>query len=86
MMNNRILRYFQRPQGVYNGSVFYQLSGGIGPSSLAVDPSGNLYVGQFDVQDSGSEGCVYIISPAGKLIGQVIVDGPEISGVAVRYE
>ena len=89
MMTNRILRYFQRPMGVYNGSVFYQLSGGVGPSSLAVDSNGNLYVGQFDVKtsvySSNNEGVVYIISSGGKLTGQVIFDGPEVSGLTVRY-
>ena len=28
MMTNRVLRYFQQPEGVYHASVFYQLSGG----------------------------------------------------------
>ena len=50
LMNNRILRYFQKPEGVYQGSVFYQISGSIGPSSIAVDGNGNLYVGQYDLR------------------------------------
>lgn len=49
-MQNRVLRFFQRPAGVYHGSVFYTMSGGVGPSSLALDSHGNLYVGQFDVK------------------------------------
>ncbi|RYH15330.1 SMP-30/gluconolactonase/LRE family protein [archaeon] len=54
-MQNRVLRFFQRPAGVYHGSVFYTLSGGVGPSSLALDSNGNLYVGQFDVK--GMDNC-----------------------------
>lgn len=49
-MNNRVLRFFQRPAGVYHGSIFYSLSGGVGPMSLTLDNAGNLYVGQFDVK------------------------------------
>lgn len=50
MMTNRILRFFQHPVGVFHGSVFYQMSGGVGPSCLAIDKSGNLYVGQYNVK------------------------------------
>ncbi len=49
MMNNRLLRYFERPEGVYHGSVFYQFSGGIGPSGVTVDKDGNIYVAQYDI-------------------------------------
>jgi hypothetical protein len=40
MMTNRVLRYFQQPEGVYHGSVFYQNSGGVGPSCIAIDKQG----------------------------------------------
>ena len=49
-MRNRVLRFFQRPEGVYHGSVFYQLSGGVGPSCLALDEQGVLYIGQFEIK------------------------------------
>lgn len=48
MMGNRILRFTQKPEGVHHGSVFIQLSGSIGPSCLACDTIGNIYIGQFD--------------------------------------
>ena len=67
-----MLRFFQQPTGVYHGSVFYQLSGAVGPSCLAVDQEGNVYVGQFDVKESSSEGSVLILSSAGKLKGSCI--------------
>eukprot|EP01034_Spumella_vulgaris_P031888 gene31888-39394_t len=83
-MSNRILRYFQQPSGVYHGSVFYQLSGGVGPSSICLDSEGNLYVGQYDIKESASEGLVYVISGAGKLVSTIVTaGGPEVSGVAV---
>jgi gluconolactonase len=50
MMNNRVLRFYQQPTGVYHGSVFVQLAGAVGPSSLAMDRHGRLYVGQYDVK------------------------------------
>ena len=49
-MSNRILRFFQKPNGVYHGSVFHQLAGGVGPSSVAVDSTGNIYVGCFEIR------------------------------------
>jgi hypothetical protein len=50
MMENRVLRFFQQPSGVFHASVFHQLSGGVGPSCLAIDAQGNLYVGIYDVK------------------------------------
>jgi hypothetical protein len=50
MMTNRILRFFQQPEGVYHGSVFFQLSGGVGPAELAIDQQGSLYVGQYETR------------------------------------
>ena len=52
---NRILRYTQRPAGVWHASVFYQFSGGFGPSSIVVDKgSGYLYVGRYDFGGAGA--------------------------------
>jgi len=84
MMTNRILRFFQRPEGVYHGSVFYQLSGGIGPSSLVCDTHGTLYIGHSDSTDSTSEGNVYVVSNTGKLLSLILVNGPVISGLAIN--
>lgn len=47
-MMNRIIRFIQMPEGVFHGSVFCQLSGSMGPSAIAVDSKGNLYVAQFE--------------------------------------
>lgn len=49
MMTNRLLRFFQKPGGVYHGSVFYQFSGGIGPSAVAVAKDGTIYVTHYDI-------------------------------------
>lgn len=51
MMANRVLRFFQQPAGVYHSSVFYQMSGGVGPCCLAIDPNtNNLFIGHYDVK------------------------------------
>lgn len=47
-MQNRILRLSQRPTNTYHLSVFYQFSGGMGPSCIACDSNGLLYVGHYD--------------------------------------
>ena len=47
-MANRVLRFVQRPAGVYHSSVFHQFSGRMGPSALAVDPDGLIYVARYD--------------------------------------
>lgn len=49
-MKNRVLRFFQQPEGVYHSSVFYQFSGGVGPTAVTVDQAGNLYVGHYDTR------------------------------------
>lgn len=60
MMTNRVLRYFQKPEGVFHGSVFYQCSGRVGPSCLACDKQGSIYVGHYDTR--GSSVCCVIIT------------------------
>jgi len=83
-MTNRILRFFQQPEGVYHGSVFFQLAGGVGPTSLAVDRQGSLYVACYDIKESTKEGRVLVISPDGHIVNTIITQGPEISGLAIN--
>jgi len=84
MMTNRVLRFFQQPEGVYHGSVFYQMSGGVGPTGLVCDRQGSLYVACYDTRDSANDGKVLVVSPSGSLLTTIIVSsGPEISGIAI---
>lgn len=48
LLANRIVRFVQRPANVYHMSVFYQFSGRMGPSAIAIDEDGNLYVARYD--------------------------------------
>lgn len=83
-MKNRVLRFFQKPDGVFHSSVFCQLSGGVGPNAIAIDNKGNIYVAQYDVSDSGSEGRVLVLSGNGEIKSSIIVNGAEVSGLAVN--
>lgn len=84
-MKNRVLRYFQRPSGAYHGSVFLQLAGRVGPSALACDQQGSLYVAHYDVAGSTREGIVHVVSRTGEVTSTITVPGPEITGLTVRY-
>jgi sugar lactone lactonase YvrE len=81
--NNRVLRFYQEPAGVFHGSVFYQNSGGAGPSSIAVDEEGQLYVGIFESSAAKTTGTVLVISKDGKVENTVVTDGAEVTGVAI---
>lgn len=79
---NRVLRFAQRPAGVFHASVFVQLAGGFGPSAIAVSPlNGDIYIGKFDFAGVASEGRVAVFSPEGEEKGFVAVPGPEITGI-----
>lgn len=86
MMNNRIIRYFQQPEGVYHGSVFCQLNGSVGPSCIAYDGKrGNVIVGMYETKDNNVEGIVYVIAASnGKVISTISTKGPEISGLVIQ--
>ena len=87
MMTNRVLRFVQRPEGVYHSSVFYTFQGGMGPSCITCDKNtGNIIIGHYEMKEYSTkkEGNVYILSPEGKLIAQLTTKGSEISGVAIN--
>jgi len=83
---NRIVRFAQRPAGVYHASVFYQFSGRMGPSAVACHPTtGSLYVALFDFASPRVPACgsIAVISPEGTLIGSIEVPAPEVTGLAL---
>ena len=49
---NRVLRVVLHSSGVYHTSVFHQFAGRLGPSALAVSPSGQIYVARFDFTEA----------------------------------
>ena len=47
---NRVIRFTQKPIGVYHASVFHKFSGRIGPTAITIDEFGNIYVARFEFQ------------------------------------
>jgi sugar lactone lactonase YvrE len=81
MSTNRLLRFFQKPTGVFHYSVFYQFSGGVGPTCAAVDKYDRIYVGHLDVgTDSGK---ISEIDREGNLVREIRVPGASITGLTI---
>jgi sugar lactone lactonase YvrE len=72
---NRVLKTVIHSEGVYYTTVFYQFAGRFGPTALAVDPSGNLYVARFDFTDVSDEGIITIINPKGEVENNLSISG-----------
>lgn len=98
-MKNRILRFVKQANGVFFSSVFFQFSGGFGPTALSYvyDPQAKmsyLLAARFDFgspQEAGEEahgpqGSIAVLKQTGELVREVPGPpelGPEISGLLV---
>ena len=85
-MRNRILRYAQKPTGVYHASIFHQFSGGLGPTAIAISSSGNIYVSRYDFPGCSIDGKIHVLSPDGQIIGEISIPQPEITGLALNAD
>jgi len=85
MAANRVLRFAQRPAGVWHCSVFHQFAGRLGPSALAFDGArGLLYVARFELPELAERGLVTALSAAdGSVVREFAVAGPEVTGLAL---
>mmetsp|Transcript_7936 Transcript_7936/g.28248 ORF Transcript_7936/g.28248 Transcript_7936/m.28248 type:complete len:284 (-) Transcript_7936:94-945(-) len=85
LLKNRILRFAQRPAGVYHASVFVQFAGRMGPSAVVCDHArdGLLYVARYDLSDCATDGVVSVVDSDGKIVTEVSIPGAEVSGVAI---
>lgn len=79
---NRILRIVIHSSGVYHTSVFHQFSGRLGPTALAMHPSGRLYAARYDFNECSKNGVISILNENGELESELLVqDCPEITGL-----
>lgn len=84
--SNRVIRFVQNPPGVYHTSVFHQFAGKIGPTAIAIDEIGNIYVARFEFQNSEKDidGVISVLNKEGYLQGELIVPKmPEITGLCI---
>ena len=83
---NRIIRIIQK-DGIYNASIFYQFSGRIGPSAIALDDTfGNLYIARYEFQNEEGDvdGIISVLNKDGNLMGELIIPKlPEITGLLI---
>lgn len=85
MMSNQILRFSERPAGVYQCSVYHRFNGSIGPSAITCDAQGNLYIARYDYGVEGNVGIISILTPTGQLY-ELAIPGSELTGLAIdRY-
>uniref|UniRef100_A0A7S1PR40 SMP-30/Gluconolactonase/LRE-like region domain-containing protein n=1 Tax=Neobodo designis TaxID=312471 RepID=A0A7S1PR40_NEODS len=79
---NRVLRFAQRPAGVFHGSVFAQLSGGFGPMAVAVQPqTQDVYVAKYDFTGCSAQGSIVVFDAEGEPKGTIPLPGCEITGL-----
>ncbi len=79
---NRILRIVIHSSGVYHTSVFHQFSGRLGPTALAMHPSGKLYVARYDFNECSKAGAIAVLNENGELEEEMMVqECPEITGL-----
>jgi sugar lactone lactonase YvrE len=68
---NRVLRIVIHSSGVYHTSVFHQFSGRLGPTAMAMHPSGKLYVARYDFTECSKQGVIAILNENGDLTGEL---------------
>merc|ERR1712167_10487 len=64
-LKNRIIRVVIHSSGVFHTSVFHQFHGRLGPSAIAVNEAGNIYVARYDFAESSKHGLISILNPDG---------------------
>lgn len=69
-LTHQIHRYARKADGTFGQrETLCKIEGGVGPDGMCLDREGNLYVAWY------GSACVYVISPQGKTIGKIGLDG-----------
>jgi sugar lactone lactonase YvrE len=83
---NRIIRIIHK-DGIYNSSIFFQFSGRVGPTAIALDENlGNLYIARYEFQNEEGDvdGLISVINKEGALMGELVIPKlPEITGLLI---
>eukprot|EP00735_Rhodelphis_limneticus_P009458 TRINITY_DN2760_c0_g1::TRINITY_DN2760_c0_g1_i1::g.27522::m.27522 TRINITY_DN2760_c0_g1::TRINITY_DN2760_c0_g1_i1::g.27522 ORF type:complete len:295 (-),score=38.13,sp/Q4L9R6/DRP35_STAHJ/28.57/2e-16,SGL/PF08450.7/1.8e-22,NHL/PF01436.16/9.7e+02,NHL/PF01436.16/0.14,NHL/PF01436.16/0.93,NHL/PF01436.16/21,Arylesterase/PF01731.15/2.1e+02,Arylesterase/PF01731.15/4.4e+02,Arylesterase/PF01731.15/0.068,Arylesterase/PF01731.15/1.2e+02,Str_synth/PF03088.11/2.7e+03,Str_synth/PF03088.11/0.0064,Str_synth/PF03088. len=81
---NRVMRFVQRPPGVFHASVYYQFHGALGPIAVATDIHSRLYVARMDFakERGGGRGFISILDADGNMIADIPLPAPEVTGIA----
>jgi len=81
-LTNRVLRVVIHSSGVYHTSIFHQFSGRLGPTALAVHPSGQVYVARYDFTEVNKNGLISVLGETGDVDEELLVqDCAEITGL-----
>ena len=83
---NRLVRFVQKPAGVFHASVFHQFSGRTGPVAIACDPTrdGLLYVARPESLELSDRGLIAVIDREGVLLKELeIIGAPDLSSLAL---
>jgi DNA-binding beta-propeller fold protein YncE len=84
MAANRVVRFAQRPAGVWHMTVFHQFAGRAGPTAVAWDDArGLLYVARYEFADLAEKGVISVLDGEGALVRELAVPGPEVTGLAI---
>jgi sugar lactone lactonase YvrE len=79
---NRILKVVKTDAGSFHASVWVQLQGRSGVSSVTCDARGNVYAARFEFASLAKDGEVVVYSPLGVELRRIVVPGlPEITGL-----
>lgn len=92
---NRVTKAQIHKSGTIFSSIFHQFSGRLGPTSLAVDEFGNIYVSRFEfavsinhlkdlTENGNTDGLISVLNTKGDIIGELYLPKlPEISSLFI---
>ena len=82
MCRNRILKVVLHENGTYQTSVFKQFSGRFGPTAMAVNHDGLLYVARFDFAHITDHGIITVLNEKAEIEDEIKLPKlPEITGL-----
>jgi sugar lactone lactonase YvrE len=78
---NRILKFYTDEESI-QFTVFYQMSGRLGPVSLSVNNEGLIFVAHYEKMNYSMDGNLKILSPEGEKLQSIFLPNyPEINGM-----